>query len=429
MDIPASRVATAPQSNRLALGLPYIAAIALAVLLYSRTFAWWYIEWTAPGSFYAHAMFVPFFVGIMLWRNRETLATVRWQPSWMGLALVVPGVILLVLARHSDVDTVQSLSFLFLLVGASLLLLGTGKTRRLLFPLLFVMMMMPLIPDQLINGIAFPIQLKSAQLAVWMLNHITLTCHQEGTQIIMEHYQMAVELPCSGFKTLLSLLTFAAAFAYLVEAPMWKRWTLFLTTAPLSLFINGLRIALIGVVGELVSKQGGQMFHDYSGFIVLILAFTFLFNFARILKCERFLGIPLNDEMEKRDAEAAKAARAAEGAKPAPQAKQSMIEEYREMLLKGWQTLQDWLPNNGQLRRAMPKIVVLDVVLLLSLVGLAAINRSVVVPKPPIATFQVPKEFHVQRRHVQGNRESAYRDGYTGTRSTGDAQSPACHQS
>ena len=51
------------------------------------------------------------------------------------------------------------------------------------------------------------------------------------------------------------------------------------------------------------------MFHDYSGFIVLILAFTFLFNFARILKCERFLGIPLNDEMEKRDAEAAKAAR------------------------------------------------------------------------------------------------------------------------
>ena len=64
-----------PKANRLALGLPYIAAIALAVLLYSRTFAWWYYEWTAPGSFYAHAMFVPFFVGIMLWRNRETLAT------------------------------------------------------------------------------------------------------------------------------------------------------------------------------------------------------------------------------------------------------------------------------------------------------------------------------------------------------------------
>ena len=105
---------------------------------------------------------------------------------------------------------------------------------------------------------------------------------------------MAVELPCSGFKTLLSLLTFSAAFAYLVEAPAWKRWTLFLTTAPLSLFINGLRIALIGVVGELVSTRAAQIFHDYSGFIVLILAFTFLFNFARILKCERFLGVPLD---------------------------------------------------------------------------------------------------------------------------------------
>ena len=66
-------------------------------------------------------------------------------------------------------------------------------------------------------------------------------------------------------------------------------------------------------MGELVSKQAAAIFHDYSGFIVLILAFTFLFNFARILKCDRFLGLPLNEEAEKQDAEAAKAARSAAG--------------------------------------------------------------------------------------------------------------------
>lgn len=392
MDNSVSYVPAVPITNRFALGLPYIVALALAVILYGRTFAWWYYEWTLPGSFYAHAMFVPFFVCIMLWRNRDRLASVRWQPSWAGLTLIVPGVVLLLLARHSDVDTVQSLSFIFVLVGCSLLLLGTPKTGKLLFPLLFVMMMMPLIPDQLINGIAFPIQLKSAQLAVFLLNHLSLTSHQEGTQIIMEHYRMAVELPCSGFKTLLSLLTFAAAFAYLVEAPAWKRWLLFVTTAPLSLFINGLRIALIGVVGELVSTKMAQFFHDWSGLIVLILAFTFLFNFARMLKCERFLGVALTDEVEKRDQEAAKTARDS----------QTPVEP------SWWQILLAWRPTTGQMRRALPQTLALDFVLLLSVLILFSLSHYVPVQKLPLATYQVPKVFSYNGVNYKSIENPAY---------------------
>lgn len=368
------------QTKRLVYSVPYVAALLLALALYSNTFQIWYYEWRTPGSFYAHAAFVPFFVAVMLWRTRDRLQHVRRQPSWVGLALIVPGLLLLLLALHSDIPTVQSMSFIFLLVGGSLLFLGTPKTRLLLFPLLFVTMMMPLIPDQLINGIAFPIQLKSAQIATWMMNHIGLTSVQEGTQIHMEHYRMAVELPCSGFKTLLSLLTFSAAFAYLVEAPVWKRWTLFLTTAPLSLLINGLRIALIGTVGELFSASAAQFFHDYSGFIVLILAFTFLFNFARVLKCERFLGVPLTDEVEQRDREAAKAAKEAADPQtpPAPE---------------WWQEILAWRPTAGQLQKTLPQAVALDVILLLSLVTYVGLRSTVPPQKAPIATFQVPKTF------------------------------------
>src|SRR5437660_1715899 len=132
--------------------LPFVSALVLILLLFQGTFWWWWHEWTYPGRFYAHAVFVPFFVAVMVWRNRE------------------------------------------------------------------------------------------------------------------------------------SLLTFSAAFAYLVEGALWKRWTLFLTTIPLSLFINALRITFIGIVGELFSTKAAETFHDYSGFIVLTLAFLFLFNFARMLQ-------------------------------------------------------------------------------------------------------------------------------------------------
>lgn len=377
MDDTMPYAATSRSGGTLGYLLPFLIAPLLVSFIYLSTFQWWWFEWTYPGSFYAHAVFVPFFVMIMVWRNRESLAQARWQPSWAGLALIVPALLLLLVAQRSDITVIKSISFDLLLLGSTLLLFGIAKTRLLLFPLLFVVMMMPLVPDQLINGIAFPIQITSARLATKLLNLITLSALSEGTQIKMEHYRMAVELPCSGFKTLLSLLTFSAAFAYLVEAPVWKRWTLFLTTAPLSLIINALRITFIGIVGELVSGSAAATFHDYSGFIVLIMAFTFLFNFARVLRCERFLGLPLNAEEEKRDAEAAE--RAQEGTAPAPPA--------------WWQEALAWRPEPEQLRRALPYIVALDLVL----GATALVQGSVHLPPPqyPVATTDVPLRFTV----------------------------------
>jgi exosortase len=356
--------------------LPFVAALILISALYWETWTWWWIEWTSPGSFYAHAIFVPFFVGVMVWRNRQRLATAGWRPAWAGLVLLIFGMAVLMLGKRVDITAVESLSFVILLFGTTLLLCGRAWTQKLLFPLFFVVMMMPLVPDQLINFIAFPIQIKSAQLATAMLNLIQFHAVREGTLIQMDTYRMSVELPCSGFKTLVSLITFTAAFAYLVEAPLWKRWTLFLTTIPLSLFINALRIAFIGIVGELISTPAAAKFHDYSGFIVLTLAFLFLFNFARVLRCRRFLGMPLNEEEEERDRIAAEAAEAEGGpAEPA-----------------WWESMLAWRPATRPLRALLPYILAIDLVLGTALIASGYVTKAIH-PQNPIATRQVPPEF------------------------------------
>ncbi len=214
-------------------GLPFLALLALIYALYREMFRNWWGLWTEPGSFYAHAAFVPFFVGIMIYRNREKFNAAAWNPSWAGLALLIPAMALLLLAKRADVTVVKSLTFVMLLLVSALMFAGPARTRVLLFPLLFVIMMIPLFPDQLINVIAFPIQLKSTQIATALLNLFQLHAVREGTLIRMDSYKMAVEGACSGFKTLISLLTFSAAFAYVVEGAVWKRWTLFLVTADL----------------------------------------------------------------------------------------------------------------------------------------------------------------------------------------------------
>lgn len=357
---------------------PLIAALALTSALFWSTFTWWWWEWNYPGSFYAHALFVPFFVAAMLWRDRTRIAAARWNPSWYGMLYVALGVPLMLAGLRLDVTTIQSIAFMLILLGICNLTIGRTRTNLLLFPLLFILLMMPLVPDQLINSVAFPIQVLSAKMAAALLNILQLHAVRQGTLIQMESYRLAVELPCSGFKTLVSLLTFTAAFAYLTDAARWKRWTLFLTTIPLSIVINALRITFIGVVGELFSTKAALTFHDYSGFIVLVLAFTFLYNFAKVLKCERFLGFRLD-----------------EGANA------DQKEEAPETPVQHptWQEIVAWRPSLAQSKRLQPYLFGLNAALLIAL-GIRAAAIRPIPAQPPIGRNQVPTRLITPRGDI-----------------------------
>ncbi len=380
------RVYTARTSQTFSCILSILAALALGYVLYQDTFAIWWWVWTGTGNFYAHAVFVPFFVGVMIWRMKDRLLAAPWKHAWSGSILIAVAMVMMLIARDSEIKIIQSVSFVLTMFGVVMLLCGGKRTKLMLFPLFFVLTMIPIVPDQIINIIAFPIQLLSTRAAVMLLNLLQLHAVRHGTEITTDNYQMAVEGACSGFRTLLSLLTFSAAFAYLVKAELWKKWALFLSSAPLSLIVNSLRITFIGVVGELISKQAAATFHDYSGFLVLILAFLFLFNFARVLKCEDLLGIPLQDPPLLLPS-------AKVDAGPPP----SLLEDIQGGLkvFGGWcKTAIAWRPDPLVLSRILPYILVID-----GLFGTAWAMQGRVFkkapPEFPIATTQVPFTMNV----------------------------------
>lgn len=351
-------------------------AMALIVTLYWNTFAWWWTEWTWSGSFYAHSIFVPFFVVVMIYRNRESLQKVRLTNTWAGSILVVLALLLLFFGERGAVAVVKSISFVMLMFGTVLMLVGWGRTRVLFFPLIFSVMMIPLIPDQLVNHVAFPIQIASTTIAVKLLNLLLLTSQQQGTLVTMEHYRMAVELPCSGFKTLLSLTTFTAAFAYVMEGDIWRRWLLFGITLPMSLLFNAFRITMIGIAGELISTAAAGKFHDYSGFIVLLIAFFFLYTFARIIQCKRFLGMPMNEEEEKKEEAYWKAVKEGTAQPEAPL--------YKRLIAL--------IPSKQGFQHATKPLLCINGILLLA-IALHGLVPALPPASAPIGKQQVPEKF------------------------------------
>ena len=284
----ASRVS--PADRRLA--LPAAAAILLLGILAWPVLRFWAYEYAKPESYYGHAPLIPLIVALMLWHRRTALAAVPKKPSPAAAALVVAGLALLVFALKIQAEALESTGLLLSVTAGVWMVLGTAFVRAASFPLGFLWLMAPL-PGPVLNEATQRVQMLSTELADKLLHGMGFGTTLTGNVIQMEDYSLFVDVPCSGFKLLLALLTFSAAFAFLVDGTTAKRLALFGFSLPLSLLVNSVRIALIGVVGECVGAPAAHVFHDWSGLLTLTLGFTALFSLAKGLGCRTFAGWPI----------------------------------------------------------------------------------------------------------------------------------------
>ena len=277
------------KSDVLRLALPFAAAAVLLGILAWPVLRFWAYEYAKPESYYSHAPLIPLIAGLMLWHKRSALAEAVKRPAPAALCLLLPGLALLVFALKIQAEALESTGLLLTMTAGVWLVLGSAFLRAAWFPVGFLWLLAPL-PGPVLNEATQRAQMLSTVLADKLLHLMSFGTTLTGNVIQMEDYSLFVDVPCSGFKLLLALLTFSAAFAFLVDGSRPKRLALFAFSLPLSLFVNSVRIALIGVVGECVGAPAAHVFHDYSGLITLTLGFAVLFSFAKGLGCRTFAG-------------------------------------------------------------------------------------------------------------------------------------------
>jgi exosortase/archaeosortase family protein len=105
----------------------------------------------------------------------------------------------------------------------------------------------------------------------------------DSTTIYLDRFTLDVGVACSGLKLLIAVTAFTLFFMMIGGLKWWGNAIMVLAVLPLCLFINGLRIALIGVVGDTYGADAGHQFHDYSGYLTLIVCFFILFSLMRSL--------------------------------------------------------------------------------------------------------------------------------------------------
>jgi exosortase D (VPLPA-CTERM-specific) len=245
-----------------------IAAVA-AIMPFAHVLGDLYNIWNLKPE-YSHGIIIPVLSAYLIWRQREELRGLPFTGSWTGVVLIVLGLVVRFIGASTTMHTLEHYAFLLVLYGLVLALTGPAIFRRLWVPLLMLVFAVPL-PSFFNNSLSVHLQLLSSILGVWVIRAAGISVLLEGNIIDLGNYQLEVAEACSGLRYLFPLMTLAFIVAYLFRGSLWKRAAIFLSSIPITIVMNSLRIGFIGITVEYWgSGMAEGALHDFEGWLVFM---------------------------------------------------------------------------------------------------------------------------------------------------------------
>lgn len=244
-------------------------------------------RWQAADSYYSHGYLVPLISAYLVWRRRSKLRSLLPpQPCKVGLVLLSGGLFLHLVSSFLKINFGTYVSFPIVLTGLVLYLLGKRIARELLFPIAFLIFMIPL-PSVIIIHISFKMKMLAAHIASGVVNMMGISTLRDGSTIYLPNGSLVIGDPCSGLRSLISLLALGAVFTQFMSGSIGKKNILFFSAVPIALGSNVLRIISLLLVTHVYGEDAALgFFHDLSGISVFAFAFIGLAIVVKILRCQ-----------------------------------------------------------------------------------------------------------------------------------------------
>lgn len=256
--------------------------VAVIGALYGPTLIHLFSDWLHNPD-YSHGFLIPPIAAAYLWRKRHVFRGLPTKPANSGLlvALLSQGIFI---AGYLGADLfLERISFLILIAGALLYLSGWRTLWHASFVLLLLLLAIPL-PGVVFNSVAGPLQLVASSMAERLLDVFGIPVLREGNLLQLNNQTLNVTEACSGIRSLATLITGGVVMGYFLPARWWLRPVFVLSSIPIALGVNALRVAGTGVLGQAWGEKWASGFlHLFSGWVVFVLASCLLLGEHRLL--------------------------------------------------------------------------------------------------------------------------------------------------
>ena len=262
-------------------GWPILLGLAVLYVptFYDLSMGLWNTEEQAHGPF---ILLVTFY---LFWQKRALfLVASENSNSALGSLILLFGLLFYAIGRSQDILLFEIGSIIWVLTGILLITRGTGMIKKILFPLLFIVFMIPL-PGFLMDALTGPLKQAISLIAENMLYWAGYPIARVGVALHIGQYQLMVADACSGLHSLFSLLAVGLLYQYLIAYKSWKhRILLLLTIIPVAFFANVVRVMLLVLITYHLGDEAGQGFlHGAAGIAMFTVAMLLFFILDSLL--------------------------------------------------------------------------------------------------------------------------------------------------
>lgn len=240
-------------------------------------------SWSS-GYQYSHGYLIPFISGYLIWRKREDLRTSIVQPDMKGLIVLLTGISLLVIGYAAFEAFIRRYSLIITIIGLIYFLLGKQISKILLFPVGYLILMIP-IPYILFKSLAANLRTINVKAAYFITEAFGIPIIQDGATLCLPNATLQVIDWCTGIQSLIAMTAISLLYVYLTRMTFTGKIILVFLSIPLAIAGNIFRILvnifLAYFFGDQVLKG---IIHNFQGMINFLFTLLMLILVSVIIK-------------------------------------------------------------------------------------------------------------------------------------------------
>lgn len=241
------------------------------------------VAWQLPE--YSHGPLIPLLSGFLFLRDFKALPPVHGalDDRWPGVVAVIASIALGAIGKLARIDDIVAYAMIGFIGGVMLVTLGWRRGWRCWPAILHLAFMLPL-PATLYWKVSTTLQFISSELGVFFIRSAGIPVYLDGNIIDLGVYKLHVAEACSGLRYLYPILSFSYIFACLYRGPMWHKAVLLISAAPITVFMNSVRIGIIGVIVDNFGLEHVEgITHLLEGWVIFVVSVLILFAMARAM--------------------------------------------------------------------------------------------------------------------------------------------------
>jgi exosortase len=238
----------------------------------------------ARSDYYSHILLIPLVSAYLIYSGRKTIFAALRYSYTAGILLLIIGLLLYALGwnrghllNQNDYASLMTFSVLIFWIGAFIWLYGTQAFRSAIFPLLFLVFMIP-IPNALMERIIYLLLVGSNEVTYTLFGLTGIPFLKDGFTFHLPGVSIEVAKECSGIRSSLGLFITSILAGHLFLRTGWEKFTLAIFVFPITVLKNGIRIVTLSLLAIHVDQKflTDSFLHHSGGFIFFIPALILL---------------------------------------------------------------------------------------------------------------------------------------------------------